>query len=170
MMGSGQMPGGGSDEPDAEPANSEDMAISHEKWVVHCSHFIQVANFINVQSYTAERWASEFGMCTASHQWGERFWQGFEKILRRYNEVHLYYIPMSGFKPGIMKQPVHFSKRTVGATWKEGDSVAGCGYPCYFAVIGDEWRKVVCIHIGIYVSCPWTAHYTWLDTWMEVEL
>ena len=70
----------------------------------------------------------------------------------------------------LMKQPVHFSKRTVRTTWKEGDSVAGRGYPCYFAVIGDEWRKVVCIHIGIYVSCPWTAHYTWLDTWMEVEL
>ena len=167
-MGSDQMPAGmkGS-EPEAEPAASADI---HEKCVVHCSHFIQVAKFINVQSYTAERWASEFGMCTASHQWGERFWQGFENILRRYNEVHLYYIPPSSFKPGIMKQPVNFSKRTVRTTWKEGDSVAGRGYPCYWAVIGDEWRKVVCIHIGIYVSCPWTAHYTWLDTWMEVEL
>lgn len=108
-----------------------------------------------------------FGKITSNNPYGDRFWYGFERLLQnRYLRMHLYWHTADDFKKGSFRKPYPFAQHIVQQAFREELHEKDAEYPCFFLEVQPGWTRMVCIHICIYTSRPWTVHSSWIQIYL----
>ena len=128
--------------------------------------FANMLRHINVIFFTLPEWELLFGTVSAAEPYGSNFWPGFRQFMISCYRPSLRtsrWISQATPLTCYFETPARFSKANARCQKSESNQGTGSYYPAFCWPIDDNTVVMVCLHIALHRSSPWTVNSTWIQ-------
>lgn len=140
------------------------MQSAHE--TVREAAFANMLRHINVMLFALPEWELLFGTVSAAEPYGSDFWPGFRRFM------------ISCYRPSLrtsrwisqatplmcyFETPARFSKANARCPKSGSNQGTGSYYPAFCWPVDEDVVVMVCLHIALQRSSPWTVNGTWIQ-------